>query len=55
MKKREKWLLKAEVVDENTLGIIPRSDLVCVPNVVVVGPAVLAKKRTYRESTNFIH
>ena len=30
-------VLKAEVVDENTVKTIPGSNLVCVPNVVVVG------------------
>ena len=33
----------AEVVEENTLGTTPTSDLVCVTNLVVVGPTVLAK------------
>ena len=35
--------LKTEVVDENALRTIPRSDLVCVPYLMVVGLAVFAK------------
>ena len=43
--KARKVIFKAEVVDENTLRTIPESDVGCVPNLVVVGPAVLAKNR----------
>ena len=35
--------LKAEVVDENTLRTTPGSDLVYMPNLGVVGPAVHPK------------
>ena len=41
----QKGILKAEVVNENTLRTIRRSDLVCAPNVVVVGPAFFEKTR----------
>ena len=34
----------ADVADDNTLRTIPGSDLVCVPNLVVVGPAFFTKK-----------
>ena len=47
--------LKTEVVDENALRTIPRSDLVCVPNLVVVRPAILAKnanKQTDRHTSD---
>ena len=47
--------LKAEVVDENILRTTLRSDLVCVPNMVVVSPAVLAKhanKQTDGQTSN---
>ena len=49
--------LKAEVVDENTLRPILGLDLVCVPNLVVVGPAVFAKKheQTDRHPMNHIY
>ena len=36
--------LQAEVVNVNTPGTFPGSELVCVPNLVLVGPAVFAKK-----------
>ena len=50
---------KAEVVHENTLKTIPGSDLVSVPNVVVVGPVVFSKnvniqtdRQTDKQMTN---
>ena len=53
---------KAQVVDENTLRTIPGSDLVCVPNLVVVSAAFLAKninretdKQTDRHPINLIY
>ena len=36
--------LKAEVVNVNTLGTFSGSDLVFVPNLVLVGPAVFAER-----------
>ena len=41
--------LKAEIVDENTPSTTIRLDLVCVPNLVVFGPAVLEKKHNQTE------
>ena len=40
------------MVDENTLRTIPGLDLVCVPNVVVVGPAVFAKNANINRQTD---
>ena len=45
--------LKAEVVDENTLRTILGSDLVSVPNLVVVGPVVFAKNATDKQTNRF--
>ena len=42
--------LKAEVVDENTPRTTIRLDLVCVPNLVVFGPAVLEKNTTKQKN-----
>ena len=49
MSKKVLWffgVFKAAVVDKNTLRRTPGLDLVCVPNLVVVGLAVLAKNVT---------
>ena len=45
-------MLKAEVVDENTLWRIPGLDLVFVPNVVAVGAVVFEKNANRQRQTD---
>ena len=44
--------LQAEVVDENILRTTSGSDLVCVPNLLVAGPAVFAKNTNTERQTD---